>query len=358
MSRLEAILYGLCEVVIEYCAAQTKKKTASLEDLLEKPDEEFIEALEHIIAPLILNTQTRSSLLEYLVSEIGVLKPLIDKRPINHGLSPMQNEALWTAPQTHVLRAHLTQLIDILSKLLPLSANESIRVVVSNKEWHIYGLKPTTMHMGSARAAKLIKNKVIAVLGMPWAAKEYVSGTIHQYVNTLMSDHCNALMNPLLASQNHALKTEYQQLISEKNTSFQTYEQLQNDYQLLKKETTLLKGMHADDQAQLKHLTTELKFFKDKLDEKERKPQPAGISIATQTKLNRKHTAVQTEVLIDDVQAETDAIQTLTPNHEPLSQYYRHPFSQSLANFFALFPLYKSHAKAAEDSVFEPAKPH
>lgn len=229
MSRLEAVVRSLCEVVINYCEIQSGKKYP-IEQSLNLPHSEFIVKLQTILkeAP---NTNIRNPLFKYLEFEIRNLKPIID-------------QSSWSEEESLKVHQHLYYLINNIIHLLNDHQKINTTVELANTEFKIPGL----LTGGPLKAQKLSKSgqllleKVLTPLGLSETSSNEIVGTC---MKELMQEHrsiCeqNKKNNEILEEYPN-LKPNIESLNKQLEAAKKINISLENEKNLLQNETCKLK---------------------------------------------------------------------------------------------------------------------
>lgn len=107
MSRLQNLVYSLINIINNYHASQlAQKHPEPIENFLKKTDEDLNEKLKEMIAAITKKYDGRQDLLEYILYEIKLLKPLVDKK------EPLLEEEL------NLIQGHLLVLVNTTREML------------------------------------------------------------------------------------------------------------------------------------------------------------------------------------------------------------------------------------------------
>lgn len=188
MSRLQTIVYSIAQVIVEYGELQ-KVKTEPLKTLLKKSHLDFIEALQTIINDATKVYEDRLSLLNYLLFEIKLLKPLVEQPTL--GLE-----------ESELIKQELQSFILTIYKLIKTSKSEKISVNYDNEKVEIPGfIRGFTEGYYPCASGQIIKEKFVK----PLLLQDHEESTVKRFVENLVTAHQREITIP---NENISLKEE------------------------------------------------------------------------------------------------------------------------------------------------------
>ncbi|WED43832.1 hypothetical protein [Legionella cardiaca] len=184
MSRLQRVVDSLCQIILAYGETQGVKKF-SLDEVLKKPHQELKECLQSTINSSTQGWSARGNLLDYLLFEIDVLRPLTARN------APLNSDELL------IVESHLTKLIITLHTLLKTSQSVVYSIKYNGKQEDLKGLvRGMSKAWSYTNAGQVIRENFIEPL-----FKEFKEETAADFIAHLIKKHQMELENVSLKKE-------------------------------------------------------------------------------------------------------------------------------------------------------------
>lgn len=227
MSHLEILYRSLFTVITEYYKIRVKQEV-SIQELMSKPLDELIPALDKIINDMLGSDTTRLQILYYLRDLIALSHPYLNSTD------------LLTATECFHLHGALTDFIININKLCAKYHNVTLKVTLDTTERELYGLLSGFLRTNLSRLGTLIHSKILEPLKIN---RESTAEEIASAINLMINEHETVkrnVENPLL-TEIRALKLQNQTLVEQVVELSSELNQLQEKHAkiLLQKEKTI-----------------------------------------------------------------------------------------------------------------------
>ncbi|WP_419420410.1 hypothetical protein ACNVED_03675 [Legionella sp. D16C41] len=191
MSRLQEFITKLGRVIIHYAETQTSQ-TYNTEEILKKPHSLLVDELSKLVQQAV-TYETRRSCLNYFIYVINELKPLTEKE------EPLSES------ETLVIKETLKNFLLTLFELLDIRKDTKVQLKYNNVDteaarfisrWNFHREKALSI-MGETVTNYLVNNI---------SAK--TSEEVTLYIETIVNEHQNILLVPILTNKLEQLKIE------------------------------------------------------------------------------------------------------------------------------------------------------
>lgn len=224
MSQLQNVVNSLAKVILNYSEVQGVKVLA-LDQIIGYPHYQFIETLQAYINECSKKAyHERAPLLSYLLKEIDILKPLLEKGTI------------LTEGEIELVKIHLKDLTINLDKLLHLSKNSCIEIG-DNKKTKLYGFKRSlTEGYALCASGQSIKQNFMVLVGKNDFSEPTVTKTLEKLIKSHQHEIKIQCEEKKIRDENESLRKENQELLLAK----QELEKLKKEHETLREESKVI----------------------------------------------------------------------------------------------------------------------